>query len=42
MLKLIEELTTAFGPSGFEEDVVSVIKRHTTEFDFKVDAMNNV
>lgn len=42
MLKLIEELTQAFGPSGFEEEVVSVIKKYADAFDFKADAMNNV
>jgi len=42
MLKLIEELTNAFGPSGFEEDVVSVIRRHCGELDMTVDTMNNI
>lgn len=41
-LKLIEELCNAFGPSGFEEDVVKVIEKYSKSFDFKVDAMNNV
>ena len=42
LLKLIEDMTNAFGPSGFEEDVVSVVKRYTLEFNSSVDAMNNV
>lgn len=42
MLNLIRELTDAFGPSGFEEDVVRVIHRYSGPFKFNVDAMNNV
>jgi len=42
LLKLIEDMTNAFGPSGFEEDVVSVVKRYTSELNMSVDAMNNV
>lgn len=41
-IKLIEELTNAFGPSGFEGDVCRVIKNHTAEFDLTNDAMYNV
>lgn len=41
-LKMVEALTNAFGPSGFEEDVVKVIKSYTTEFDVRNDAMHNV
>jgi putative aminopeptidase FrvX len=42
LLNLIRELTDAFGPSGFEEDVVRVIHRYSEPFKFSVDAMNNV
>lgn len=41
-LKLIESLSNAFGPSGFEEDVISSLKAFTSEFDVNVDEMNNV
>ncbi len=41
-IKAIEELSNAFGPSGFEDDVVEVIKRHSTGLDVCVDPMNNV
>ena len=27
-LKILEELSNAFGPSGFEEDVVRVVKKY--------------
>lgn len=41
-LNLIRDLTNAFGPSGFEEDVVKVIKEYATDFDVDWDSMNNV
>lgn len=41
-IRLIEELTNAFGPSGFEEEVCRVIYRHTEEFQVSNDAMCNV
>lgn len=42
-IKLLEDLSNAFGPSGFEEDVCKVIAAHcSNEFDLKADAMNNV
>lgn len=41
-IKLIEELTTAFGPSGFEEDLVEIIKNNLKDFDLESDSMNNV
>lgn len=41
-IKLMEELTNAFGPSGFEGDVCKIIKQHTPDFDFTNDAMYNV
>lgn len=40
--KLTADLTNAFGPSGYEEDVVQVIKEYTGNFDVKVDPMHNV
>ncbi len=40
-IKLIQELSDAFGPSGFEEEVVSVVKKHSSNLEFKVDYMNN-
>ncbi len=42
MVKLIESLTNAFGPSGFEEDVVSAIKGYVDDLDMTVDKMHNV
>lgn len=41
-IKLIEDLTNAFGPSGFEEEVCRAIYRHTEDFDVTNDAMCNV
>lgn len=41
-IQLIKELTNAFGPSGFEEEVCRVIYRHTGEFQVSNDAMCNV
>lgn len=41
-IKLIEDITNAFGPSGFEEEVCKVIKAHTEGFDLTNDAMCNV
>ena len=41
-IKLIEELTTAFGPSGFEEDLVELIKNNLKDLDLESDSMNNV
>lgn len=41
-LKLLEELSNAFGPSGFEEDVVKVIQAHCQGLRLKNDAMHNV
>lgn len=42
MVKLIESLTNAFGPSGFEEDVVSAIKGYVDDLNMTVDKMHNV
>ncbi|MGN0158584.1 MAG: M42 family metallopeptidase [Brotaphodocola sp.] len=41
-LKTIEDLSNAFGPSGFEEEVVKVIQKHCEGLDLKNDAMHNV
>lgn len=41
-LKILEELSNAFGPSGFEEDVVRVIKKYCSGMAFRNDAMHNV
>ena len=41
-IRLIEELTNAFGPSGFEEEVCQVIRTYTEGFDVTNDAMCNV
>lgn len=41
-IKAIEELSNAFGPSGFEDDVVKVIKKYSPELELEVDSMNNV
>lgn len=41
-LKFLEEMSDAFGPSGFEEDVVSVLKKYCEDIKFETDAMNNV
>ena len=40
--KLTAALTNAFGPSGYEEDVVQVIKEYTKDFQVEVDPMHNV
>lgn len=42
LLKMIESLSDAFGPSGFEEEVVSVVKTYSDIFDVEVDLMNNI
>ena len=41
-LNLIQDITNAFGPSGFEEDVCKVIKKYTEGFSLENDAMYNV
>ena len=41
-MKMIGELTDAFGPSGFEEEVCQVVKKYTEEFDLTNDAMCNL
>lgn len=39
---LIGKLSNAFGPSGFEVDVVAVIREALEGFDLRTDAMNNL
>lgn len=41
-INLIKDLTTAFGPSGFEDDVLTVIKKYLNGFDIETDSMNNL
>lgn len=41
-INLIRDMTNAFGPSGFEEDVVKVIKEYCGDFNVENDSMNNV
>lgn len=41
-MEILKELSNAFGPSGFEDEVAAVIRKHTEGFDVNVDAMNNV
>ena len=41
-IEMIQDLTNAFGPSGFEEEVVKVIAKHKNGMDIANDAMNNV
>lgn len=40
-IKAIEELSNAFGPSGFEDDVVKIVKKYADGLDFGSDSMNN-
>ena len=40
-LKLLQEMTDAFGPSGFEHDVVEVAKKYTGTWSSKKDHMQN-
>lgn len=42
ILALMKELTEAFGPSGFEDDVIEVIKKRTKFTDFQKDSINNL
>lgn len=41
-IDIIRDLSNAFGPSGFEDDVVDVIKKYCTDLDVENDSMNNV
>lgn len=41
-LKLVEELSNAFGPSGFEEEVVKMVGQYCKDLHVENDAMNNM
>lgn len=41
-IKAIEELSNAFGTSGFEDDVVNIVRKYSKGLNFKADSMNNV
>ena len=41
-LRILEELSNAFGPSGFEEDVVRVVKKYCGGLAVRKDSMHNV
>ena len=41
-IKILEELSNAFGPSGFEDEVTTVIKKYCNEMIVENDSMNNV
>lgn len=41
-MNVLRDLTNAFGPSGFEEDVVRAVRKHCTGMSLTNDAMNNV
>ena len=40
-IDLIRDLSNAFGPSGFEEEVIEVVKKYTAEFDVEIDSLKN-
>lgn len=39
-MNVLRDLTNAFGPSGFEEDVVRAVRKHCTGMSLTNDAMN--
>ena len=39
---VLEKLSNAFGPGGFEEDVIEAVREELSHFQVDVDAMNNV
>lgn len=41
-IELLRELSNAFGPSGFEEEVVRVVAAHAKRYELTHDAMHNV
>ena len=41
-IELIRDLTNAFGPSGFEEDVLDSAKKYLNNFEVDTDSMNNL
>ena len=42
ILTLLKDLTNAFGPSGFEDDVINVIKEKANFIDSERDSINNL
>ena len=42
VLNLMKDLTNAFGPSGFEDDVIEIIKKNTSFIDNERDSINNL
>lgn len=42
ILKLTEKLTNAFGPSGFEDEVIEIIKDYVGAENCEVDGINNL
>ena len=42
ILNLMKDLSNAFGPSGFEDDVINVIKNNTSFIDNERDSINNL
>ena len=42
ILNLIKELTEAFGPSGFEDDVIEIVRKRTKFIDNQKDSINNL
>nr|WP_232472795.1 hypothetical protein [Brachyspira pilosicoli] len=41
-LTLLKDLTNAFGPSGFEDDVINIIKEKANFIDSERDSINNL
>ena len=41
-INIIKDLSNAFGPSGFEEEVLKAVKKHCEGLELRNDAMNNV
>lgn len=41
-MEVLEKLSNAFGPGGFEEDVIVSVREELSQFQVEVDAMNNV
>lgn len=41
-IELIQSLTEAFGPAGFEEDVIDVLVRASNGLHYEIDPMNNL
>ena len=39
-IKTIEDLTNAFGPSGFEEEVVKAVQKHCEGLNLRNDAVS--